>query len=100
MPVVNPQPANPNMTLTQVVQTISFDVATDDINLNQINCFQNGQTLTIKLKEKSVTASLKAITKPGRQRVNCTAPSIENKGRFYWYSQPIFIPTKDGKWLD
>ncbi|WP_371187877.1 polysaccharide deacetylase family protein [Thalassotalea maritima] len=35
---------------------------------------------------------------PGRQRANCTAPSIAKPGRYYWYSKPWFVPNKDGSW--
>lgn len=100
MPIANPQPSNPNIELTDLPKHISFDVVTDDINLKQINCFQNGQTLSLNLQEKTIIASLDKIDNAGRQRVNCTAPSINENGRFYWYSQPIFMPTDEGKWLD
>lgn len=36
---------------------------------------------------------------PGRRRSNCTAPSIKNPGRFYWYSRPWFVLKKDGSWF-
>jgi len=32
----------------------------------------------------------------GRVRSNCTAPSISQPGRYYWYSKPWFI-LKAGK---
>lgn len=100
MPITNPQPANPNIELADVPQQISFDVVTDDINLGQINCFQNGQSLAVKLQQGTVVVGLNKMVKAGRKRINCTAPSIKQSGRFYWYSQPIFIPTAEGKWLD
>jgi peptidoglycan/xylan/chitin deacetylase (PgdA/CDA1 family) len=100
MPIANPKPANPNIELTDLPGQISFDVVTDDINLGQINCFQNGQPLERQLQQKKVTVSLNDIEKAGRKRVNCTAQSIKQNGRFYWHSQPIFVPTVDGQWLD
>lgn len=33
---------------------------------------------------------------PGRNRINCTAPGPD--GRFYWFSQPFFLPRPDGSW--
>jgi hypothetical protein len=40
----------------------------------------SGDTLTVTMQQSS------AIT-AGRGRYNCTAPSISQPGRFYWYSQ-------------
>lgn len=100
MPISRVQPNNPNMPLAQVPQTINFDVDSTDIRMQQIGCFQSGQPLELSTEQNRVTANLKPIQKAGRHRVNCTAPSIKNAERYYWYSQPIFIPTKDGDWLD
>jgi hypothetical protein len=27
-------------------------------------------------------------------------PSIDETARYYWFSQPFFMPTAQGQWLD
>jgi hypothetical protein len=100
MPVDNVYPSDPKIALPSYDQDLSFNVKTEDLIPQQINCFQNGQALNKSLDGNTVSVDINPITKPGRHRVNCTAPSISQKDRFYWFSQPFFMPTADGKWLD
>jgi len=100
MPVTGVIPADPIIRLPNHNQNITFTVKTEDLTPQQINCFQNGQVLNKSLEGETVSVVINPITQPGRHRVNCTAPSKSEKGRFYWFSQPFFMPTADGKWLD
>lgn len=62
-----------------------------------IRCFATGQgALTTKLDSKELTITLNKALVAGRNRINCTAPGPQ--GRFYWYSQPLFLPKADGSW--
>ena len=100
MPVTDISLKDPKFRLPFEHQMMTFKVQTEDINLQQINCFQNGQVLNKSVSGNSTSVEMNSITQPGRHRVNCTAPSKRKKGRFYWYSQPFFVPTADGNWLD
>jgi len=100
MPVDIVYPNNPKIELPSYNADLSFNIKTEDLTPQQINCFQNGQALNKTLEGSIVTVNIQPITKPGRHRVNCTAPSIKEKGRYYWFSQPFFMPTIEGKWLD
>ncbi|PKG97690.1 polysaccharide deacetylase family protein [Paraglaciecola sp. MB-3u-78] len=100
MPVDSVSVSDPKVDLPSYSEDLSFTVKTEDLTAQQINCFQNGQALNKSLEGNTVTVEIHPITKPGRHRVNCTAPSISEKGRFYWFSQPFFMPTVEGKWLD
>lgn len=100
MPVTAVIPADPQIKQPSHNQNIMFNVKTEDLTPQQINCFQNGQVLDKSLEGVTVSVAINPITQPGRHRVNCTAPSKSEKGRFYWFSQPFFMPTTDGKWLD
>lgn len=100
MPVTDVSIKDPKAELPFENQNITFNVKTDDLRPQQINCFQNGQVLNKLVEENSINVSMHSITQPGRHRVNCTAPSKSEKGRFYWFSQPFFIPTVEGNWLD
>jgi hypothetical protein len=100
MPVDTIYPSDPKIELPSYDQDLSFNVKTEDLRPQQINCFQNGQALNKSLEGNTVSVVISPINNPGRHRVNCTAPSISEKGRFYWFSQPYFMPTAEGKWLD
>ena len=100
MPVDNVSSYDPKVELYSDTESLSFNVKTDDLLPQQINCFQNGQNLNMFLKGNTVSVDINPITQPGRHRVNCTAPSISETNRYYWFSQPFFMPTIEGKWLD
>jgi peptidoglycan/xylan/chitin deacetylase (PgdA/CDA1 family) len=100
MPVTDIFPSDPKAELLMQDQKFTFNVNTEDLAPQQINCFQNGQILNKSLNRNTVSVDINPIAQPGRYRVNCTAPSIKEKGRFYWLSQPFFIPTAEGEWLD
>lgn len=87
--VTNNMPVNMELTLDN-----------RDFYMSMVSCFwqgermqttRNGNVLTVPLPEKFPT---------GRSRINCTAPSKEHTGRFYWYSQPFFKARADGSFPD
>ena len=100
MPVTNIFPDDPKVALPIQNQKLTFNVKTEDLIPQQINCFQNGQVLNKTIKENTILVNIQPIVKPGRHRVNCTAPSIDETARYYWFSQPFFMPTAQGQWLD
>jgi len=100
MPVTVIFPDGPKVVLPVKNQNLTFTVKTEDLAAHQINCFQNGQILNKSLDGNFVSVEINPISQPGRHRVNCTAPSKNENYRFYWFSQPLFKPTAEGKWLD
>jgi len=100
MPVTDVSPTDPKVALPSQSQNLTFTIKAKDLTLQQTNCFQNGQVLNKSIEGNSLSVDVNPITQPGRHRVNCTAPSISEKGRYYWFSQPFFVPTAEGKWLD
>jgi peptidoglycan/xylan/chitin deacetylase (PgdA/CDA1 family) len=100
MPVSVIFPEDPKVALPFKKQNIIFNVKIEDLETYQINCFQNNKILNKSFDGNTVSVEINPITKPGRFRVNCTAPSKTENSRFYWFSQPFFIPTAEGKWLE
>jgi peptidoglycan/xylan/chitin deacetylase (PgdA/CDA1 family) len=100
MPVTSVFPEDPKVNLPNQTQKVSFNVKTQDLTVQQLSCFKNGQLLNKSLAGNSISLDIDTINKPGRHRVNCTAPSNSEKGRFYWFSQPFFVPTSEGEWLN
>lgn len=80
------------------VQVLTLSL--DDINPKQFSCYFTSEPISLSWSKNQVTLTLSQRLPVGRSRVNCTAPSIQQKGRYYWYSQPWFVPTAVGNWLD
>ena len=90
MPVIAKGQNNPQLAMneTHPVQTLTLNH--DDFNMSQIGCFLNGAPMPIQKSENTLTLSPQEALPDGRSRINCTAPSKQFKGRYYWYSQPWF----------
>lgn len=100
MPITDKAISDPELShqQRQPRQTLTIDLS--DIRPNQLACFYNGKTIDLVWKENSVELILPKALSVGRSRINCTAPSKTLPKRFYWYSQPWFVPAKDGSWPD
>ena len=84
----------------QTLNSVTFHVEVDDFKPSQLNCYVSGLG---KQKIDWVSDSSFQITFSdhlpiGRVRCNCTAPSLSQAGRYYWYSKPWFITKRDGSW--
>ncbi|MEO9944758.1 polysaccharide deacetylase family protein [Paraglaciecola sp.] len=98
MPVSNVSPDDP--VIISAPQNLIFNVDDADLNSQQINCFQNNEVVSKKVIDKQIRLTLNPISTAGRHRINCTAPSKKYNSRYYWFSQPFFMATTDGKWID
>lgn len=82
------------------INQVSFNISVSDFNKDQLNCYVTGlgkQKVTWQNNEK-FTLHFSEKLPVGRVRANCTAPSIEKVGRFYWYSQPWFVLNENKQW--
>lgn len=84
----------------QTLSSVTFNVDVEDFKPSQLNCYVSGLG---KQKVNWLTDSSFQITfsdhlPVGRVRCNCTAPSLTQSGRYYWYSKPWFILNTDGAW--
>lgn len=100
MPITHKSIEEPQLSYSNRRPQLSFSLNTDDLRLGQLNCFYGGDVMALTKNENSVQLHLEKNLKPGRSRFNCTVPSINNKGRYYWFSQPWFVPTENGDWLE
>lgn len=84
----------------QEATSITFDLVVDDFYKSQLNCYVSGlgrQDIEWQ-GEESFSITFSKPLPSGRVRSNCTAPSISNPGRYYWFSKPWFVMKKDGSW--
>ena len=78
--------------------SVTFNVVVDDFHPSQVNCYISGlgRQKIAWHEDDSFTINFSAPLPIGRVRCNCTAPSISEPGRYYWYSKPWFV-LKEGK---
>ncbi|WP_088331140.1 polysaccharide deacetylase family protein [Lacimicrobium sp. SS2-24] len=100
MPVLS-EPINPELHYHHRTPRWTTRIDLTDIRPAQLSCYFKGQPLAPEwVTADSFELHITTPLKPGRSRVNCTAPSKRSPGRYYWHSQPFFVATQDGKWLD
>lgn len=100
MPVTHSSHENPRMTTRNLSSPISLTINSDDVRLAQVNCFFGGDTIKTSVKDNVLSFNLSETLPVGRSRVNCTAPSKTQAGRYYWYSTPFFVADEKGNYPD
>ncbi len=79
---------------------LSFEQRSEDINHSQLQCFFNNDVIKPDWQGNTMKININTELSPGRHRVNCTVPSRSERGRYYWFSHPWFVPTESNDWLD
>mgnify|MGYP003119768341 FL=1 len=84
----------------QAPKAFSFSLsAAPAYHRDRLGCFSaSGESLTLAREGDRFTVRLPAF-QPGRNKVNCTAPSAERAGEFFWYSQQWVLADAAGSWL-
>ena len=85
---------------SEQLSSITFNIEITDFNPSQLNCYISGlgrQKIHWQ-EETSFTINFSASLPIGRVRCNCTAPSLSDPSRYYWYSKPWFVLKKSGQW--
>ena len=100
LPIIQHSITNAELAADGVPPQWSMSIDTTDLRSSQLSCFYSGSTLATVWQGDHVQIQLPERFPAGRSRVNCTAPSISVRGRYYWYSQPFFVPNSDGSWPD
>ncbi|MEW6984293.1 polysaccharide deacetylase family protein [Colwelliaceae bacterium 6471] len=82
------------------LHSVSFNIDADDFRRSQLHCYISGlgKQKIIWQGENMFTINFSAPLPVGRVRCNCTAPSLSEPGRYYWYSKPWFILKEGRKW--
>lgn len=99
MPVTSTSVSDPATQQTSP-GNFSFTFEGLDVIGAQMRCYYANETVPVTTDSHTVTVTLKKSLPVGRSRVNCTAPSRTQPGRYYWYSQPWFVADKEGKYPD
>jgi peptidoglycan/xylan/chitin deacetylase (PgdA/CDA1 family) len=80
------------------VTNVKLDVV--DFEPKAVQCFISnlGKAKVTWVTEREFDIELPVQLQPGRTRSNCTAPSLRQPGRYYWFSKSWFVPYDDGTW--
>jgi len=63
-------------------------------------CYSSsGDPLSVSVHDRTVSVALPDM-RPGRNKINCTAPSTEKSGEFFWYSSQWVLADDEGAWLN
>ncbi|PKL95958.1 MAG: polysaccharide deacetylase [Gammaproteobacteria bacterium HGW-Gammaproteobacteria-8] len=70
---------------------------------DRLQCYSgSGQTLATRVQREStgprLQVGLAGVGRPGRNKVNCTAPARDGSGDFFWHSFQWLQPRADGSW--
>ncbi|WP_338364028.1 polysaccharide deacetylase family protein [uncultured Pseudoalteromonas sp.] len=73
--------------------TLSIELEMGDFHKSQFACYVSsvGQAKLTWINDSTVQINSPKALNKGRSRFNCTAPSIEHPGSYYWFSQPWVI---------
>lgn len=81
-------------------KSVSFNIDVEDFEPEQLHCYISnlGRQKIQWQGEEMFTINYSAPLPIGRVRCNCTAPSISEPGRYYWFSKPWFILKENREW--
>lgn len=76
---------------------LTLTIPVEDFHPRQIQCYSGNEgelkvERTVEDQNVVISTQAKEPIKSGRDRYNCTAPSIKHKGFYYWYSQQWINP--------
>jgi len=100
MPVELIHPTDTEFKVGDTLDKLKLQIDDKDVRLSALTCYFKGGTLALEINGGEVIVQVNHDLKPGRERINCTAPSNAFGGRFYWYSFPMYTPTLEGVFLN
>ncbi|PLW82255.1 polysaccharide deacetylase [Kineobactrum sediminis] len=79
--------------------SFAFELGEGPFRRGQLACFSaSGAPLEITAVDAGYRVALPELT-PGRNKINCTAPSTERSGEYFWYSRLWILADEKGVWL-
>lgn len=82
----------------EVSGTLDLMLEQGDYQLNNFACYSSrGEPLHIEREGLHLRIDLPDFV-AGRNKINCTAPSVSENGIYYWYSQQWLVQEVDGSW--
>ena len=85
------------------VERLRLLLEAGDYRLPQLACYGGGKALPVthrKGEPAEIVVDVAGIGRPGRNKVNCTAPAVGEPGAYFWYSYQWLLRNPDGSWYD
>lgn len=81
-------------------EILRFRLAADGAyRRDALACYSSdGKMLGVSQEDSDFTVTLPNL-RVGRNKINCTAPSTERNGEFFWYSHQWIVADSNGVWL-
>lgn len=87
---------------TDRIDNLQITLDDGDFRHRQLACYTaGGQSLPSELQSEQpleIHIDLGFEQNPGRNKINCTAPSSSESGVYYWYSYQWLVRNPDGSW--
>lgn len=96
-------PAETLLSHAQTQPTLSIRVQKGAFLPGQVQCYASGQgAITTQVKQHGdeiiIQARAHRDLPEGRSRYNCTAPALDKKGMYYWFSHPWLRKSAQDGW--
>ena len=101
LPVTVLEPRSNVLGLPAKAPTVVVRIPDGPYRKAHMRCYVAGQDpATIEWRADEATITAEKRIRPGRNKFNCTAPSSEETGVYYWYSHLWMQPRDDGSWYE
>ena len=97
LPITSPQ-IRANAVLGAAPTTLEIATAPGPYRAAALACYGAGVQLSTSMTGATWIIDLPPL-KPGRNKINCTAPSKQAAGEYFWYSHLWTVIDEDGRWL-
>lgn len=96
--------AAPSKNQLDGVERLRISVEPGDYRPAQLACYgAGGKALPVAVSEKEaieIVVEAAGSGRPGRNKINCTAPAIGEQGAYFWYSFQWLQRNPDGSWYE
>jgi peptidoglycan/xylan/chitin deacetylase (PgdA/CDA1 family) len=89
LPLSNPQPQPEGRAVRSApLAGVSFDLGPGGFRRKALACYASaGDALSVELRGSTrVHIDTEGLDRPGRNKINCTAPAEDGSGDWYWYA--------------
>ncbi len=84
------------------LDSLQLEIAPGAYRASQLACYSAaGERLPLKIDSEQplkLRVTLQAGQQAGRNKINCTAPAVNESGAWFWYSYLWLVKNPDGSW--
>lgn len=95
--------ATPSSRRAGDIERLRLVLETGGYRPGQIACYGGGKPLPLERgadEPLELVVDVAGIGRPGRNKINCTAPAVDEPGAYFWYSYQWLLRNPDGSWYE